>query len=771
MAATNTKVLHLADMYGVDTQYTDELGNLKTIPLSYLRSVVTLLNPSAKTADRTRQEFDEVARSPWQSLTPPTLVVADGSLPRVWHIHLPVGKSAFADTRVTWSVRDESGSVREHRALPGDVKVDGSKSIQGRRYTRVALPFPQDLQCGYYEMQITVQCRGRHCKGTTRIIVAPQRCYLPPRWEHHRTTKTRRRADKWWGLTVQLYGLRSRRNWGIGDFRDLARLMRWAGRLGAAMVGVNPLHALPPGGISPYSPSSRLFHNPLYLDLEWIAEFKDPKVQRLVVRRSFQRTLESLRESQTVNYEAMGRLKWPLLQKLFRIFARTHLEPGTSRGRAFRRFMAEQGQPLQRFTIFQALQAHFTTRGARPRSWREWPTEYQHPDSPSVQRFLRSHRDHVNFYGYLEWQCDEQLKRVQSAARRAGMPIGLYTDFAIGIDPNGADAWAFQDDFASGASVGAPPDLFSPKGQNWGLTPPHPGRIADHGYRLFVEGFRRNMRHSGLFRLDHAMGLFRLFWIPDGRSAAEGAYVKYPTQDLLGILALESRRHQVIVVGEDLGTVTPDIRAHLMRSGLLSYRLLYFEKSDAGTFHPPPHYPAQAMTAVTTHDLPTLRGFWTGRDIELKEKLGLYPDDILIERDKDTRHRDRQALLAALKQARVLPKEYPGGSTLPELNETLYRAVYTYLARTPCSLLAVPLEDLLGDRETPNLPGAPGDEYPVWRIKAGPAGSTMETWLRLPHVRMLAQVLTRERPLRQFKETRKQLASSDRIRYSVDRIS
>jgi (1->4)-alpha-D-glucan 1-alpha-D-glucosylmutase len=558
---------------------------------------------------------------------------------------------------------------------------------------------------------------------------------------------------------VQLYGLRSRWNWGIGDFRDLADLMRWAGRLGAAMVGVNPLHALLPGGVSPYSPSSRLFHNPLYLHLEWITEFKDSAVRRFVARRPFQRTLDSLRQTETVDYEAVSQLKWPLLKKLFHIFTTAHLGPGTKRGRAFRRFMAEQGPPLQRFALFQALQDHVTPRGARPRPWREWPPEYRHPDSPSVQRFLRSYQDHVNFYGYLEWQCDEQLKRVQSAAQRTGMPIGLYTDFAIGIDPNGADAWAFQDDFAQGASVGAPPDLFSPKGQNWGLTPPHPERIADSGYRLFVEGFRRNMRHSGLFRLDHAMGLFRLFWIPEGRSAAEGAYVKYSSEDLLGILALESRRNRVVVVGEDLGTVTSEIRAQLMQAGLLSYRLLFFEKSDAGTFLPPHRYPQQAMTAVTTHDLPTLRGFWTGRDIDLKEELALYPDDTLVRRDKDTRARDRQALIRALKTAHVLPKEYSVKSSGSDLDETLCLAVYTYLARTPCYLLAVPLEDLLGDRDTPNLPGAPADQYPVWRMKAGPVGSTMETWSRLPRVQMIARVLRRERPLRQVKEARKRLAS------------
>lgn len=525
------------------------------------------------------------------------------------------------------------------------------------------------------------------------------------------------------------------------------------------MVGVNPLHALPPGGISPYSPSSRLFHNPLYLNLERIAEFKDPRVRALVRRRSFQRRVASLRESGTVNYEEVTRLKWPLFKALYRSFATAHLGRGTARDRAFQRFKTEQGQPLLHFALFQVLQAHFTPRGAAPRSWRMWPLEFQHPDSPAVQRFLRRHEHQANFYSYLEWQCDEQLKHVQLAARRAGMPIGLYTDFAIGIDPNGADAWAFQDDFVQGASVGAPPDLFSPKGQNWGLAPPHPERIAKSGYRLFVEGFRRNMRHSGLFRLDHAMGLFRLFWVPQGRSAADGAYVTYPSQELLGILALESRRQGVIIVGEDLGTVTPEIRTNLMEAGLLSYRLLLFEKSEAGAFLLPQRYPVQAMTAVTTHDLPTLRGFWAGRDIEWKDALGLYPDPALIERDKEARHRDKQALLAALKKTHLLPQHSAQAAAIRELDDTLSQAIYTFLARTPSRLLVVPLEDLLGDDETPNLPGVPVDQYPGWRMKAGPVGSSMETWSKSAHVRMLTQILTRERPLPRATESCDELAS------------
>ena len=760
-----TAFVRRARSHGIEPQYTDELGRLKQVTPENLRSILELLGARLD-EDRSIDKRQGVG-SPWKTVVAPCMVIRERSLPRVWHIHLPLGKSALsdkADTALTWTLQDESGSEQKHCAALGELTIDARKTIRGRRYIRVAIPFPQDLQLGYYEMRLDVRMRERQWRECVRVIVVPERCYVPPAWEDiARGTPTGQRRmsrTKWWGLTVQLYGIRSRRNWGIGDFRDLASLMRWGGRLGAAMVGVNPLHALQPGDISPYSPSSRLFHNPLYLDVERIVEFKDARVHALTRRRSFQHTLESLRQNKTVNYERVAQLKWRLFKALYRVFAAAHLGRDTARDRAFQRFKTEQGEALQRFALFQALQARFTPRGAAPRSWRAWPAEFQHPDSPAVQRFLRRHGHRTDLYSYLEWQCHEQLQHVQSVARRAGMPIGLYTDFAIGINPNGSDAWAFQDDMAQGASVGAPPDLFSPKGQNWGLAPPHPERIIKSGYRLFVEGFRRNIRHSGLLRLDHAMGLFRLFWVPDGRSAADGAYVTYPSQDLLGILALESRRHRVIVVGEDLGTVTPDIRASLMRAGLLSYRLLLFQKSEAGLFIPPHGYPSQAMAAVTTHDLPTLRGFWAGRDIEWKDALGLYPDRTLIEQDKEARHRDKQALLAALKEVHLLPKRYTVQAfALPELNDVLREAIYTFLARTPSRLLAVPLEDLLGDCETPNLPGAPVDRYPVWRMKAGPADSTMETWSKIPTVRRLTHMLARERPLPRAADTREQLAS------------
>jgi len=288
----------------------------------------------------------------------------------------------------------------------------------------------------------------------------------------------------------------------------------------------------------------------------------------------------------------------------------------------------------------------------------------------------------------------------------------------VGIDPDGADAWMFQDQLARGVSIGAPPDLFNLSGQNWNLQPPTPTGLRTHRYRFFRETIRRNMQYGGMLRIDHVLGLFRLYWIPEGQSAREGAYVRYATDELLAIVALESVRNQVMVVGEDLGTVTPEIRQKFARAGLLSYRLLMFEKPSGKGFRTPQTFPEQALASVNTHDLPTLRGFWMGRDIETKEQIGLYPSTSQRDQDRQTRIQERQALLQALGKERLLPNDAPSkAEDVPHLTDDLCRATYAYLARTPCRVVATSLEDLLGEVDTPNIPGAPEGAYPVWQRK------------------------------------------------------
>lgn len=751
MTTHHSMLARLARRYGIEPHYIDELGKPKVSPDRTLRRLLALLGVKAGTPSQVSASLQAATVASWRALLPETIVIRAGSNAAP-AIHLPVGRHPRSSLSVTCRIIDEAGSQRIMRIHGPKLKITTTRHVDGVRHIRVALPLPKSIREGYYRLEVDASASLQRWSAQARLIVAPDRCYLPARRVRgSQPDHSGKNTKKAWGIAVQLYGLRTRGNWGIGDFRDLKEFMIWAGRdLGADVVGVNPLHALPPGLISPYSPSSRLFHHPLYINIDSVPDLReDPSLRARIKGPAFRTQLEALRRSPTVEYDRVRALKWPIFERLYQGFRTRHLRRGTARARAFERFARQQGESLRRFSIFQTLQESLMQRGgAKMASWRQWPRSFRRPETAAVQAFAARWKQRVGLFTYLEWLCDVQLQAVRSAGRSAGMSIGLYQDLAVGIDPNGADAWAFQDQTTHGASVGAPPDLFSPNGQNWCLAPLHPERARAHGYEVFIECFRQNMRHGGLLRIDHAMGLFRLFWVPDGAPARDGAYVQYPADDFLGILALESHRHRTIIVGEDLGTVTPEIRRRLMEAGLLSYRLLLFEKSKGG-FLSPGKYPPQAMVSVTTHDLPTLRGYWSGRDIEWKDKLGLYPDESFAQRDRQARARDRQALLAALKRAGVLPRGLPADAGgIPALNDELCRAVYAYLARTPSQLLIIPLEDLLGDIETPNLPGASPDRYPVWKMKAGHPESTLDRWRRNVRIRLMAETVGAGRSIR-----------------------
>ncbi len=733
----------LAALCGTATSYVDEGGGRRLVNEHSLSRILAVLGVKAETPEQVRQSLREFRTDRWRKMLDPVVVMKENRLPRSFSVRLPVEADELRRIRLIWKLEQEGGRTTRGRGSGSAVNIVGRAMVEGVCYHEVSLPFPKKLPFGYHFLSLEASGPRGIQHATMTVIVVPNSGYLHPR------VKGSRRA---WGITLQLYGLRSRRNWGIGDFRDLTDVIRWAGaELGADLLGVNPLHALPPGQVSPYSPSSRLFHHPLYLDLEGIPEFREgPSLQAKVRAPAFQAKLAVLRRSPTVQYKAIERMKWAALEALFRVFQRRHLARKTSRAAVFHRFVREQGEALERFALFRTLEERMARRkrvtGNGSRGWRSWPEAYQHPDSPAVKRMAARFRSRIQFFQYVEWQCRQQLASVQAAATRAGMAIGLYKDMAVGIDPHGADAWAFQDQLVADASIGTPPELFSPNGQRWGLAPFHPRQIRMAGYRLFADCYRRTMQACGVIRIDHAMGLFRLFWVPEGLVPAEGTYVRYPSEDFLGILALESQRQQVMVIGEDLGTVTPAIRAQLMSGGLLSYRLLLFEQTAKGQFVKPSRFPRHAAAAVATHDLPTLRGFWIGRDIELKTQLKLYTKPEWRARDLATRARDKQALLDALVKEGLLPKGCSRSAVeVPTMTDELCRALYAYVARTPSRLLLLSLEDLLGDVETPNLPG--DHAYPSWRIKAGPDGSTWEDWTKLDGVRQMALVIRKHRRL------------------------
>ncbi|MGQ0616438.1 MAG: 4-alpha-glucanotransferase [Acidimicrobiia bacterium] len=533
--------------------------------------------------------------------------------------------------RPVWFVRQGSGpSLQRGCEL---VLEDGTR-------VGCSLSLPEDLPLGYHDLH------PDDGGPVTRLIITPDRCHLP---ERMRT----------WAWAVQLYGARSAASWGIGDLGDLRQLGRWARGQGAGMLAVNPLHAPLPlehQESSPYFPSSRLFRNPLYLRVEDVDGF-DAADTALATLAGQARALNQHR---IIDRDRAHGLKQAALELLWERFV------GDPR---FDAFVAEQGNTLARYTAFVVL-CEFHGRG-----WHRWPAEHRRPESPAVQRFVAAHADRARFHAWCQWLLDEQLAA-------AGAEIDLLGDLAVGVDPDGFDAWLWQDVFARGARVGAPPDEFNPAGQNWGIPPFVPWRLRSLGYEPLARTLRAAMRHCGALRLDHVTGLFRLFWIPSGGGSHDGSYVRFPGTELLGVVALESARSGTVMIGEDLGTVEDDVRSHLAGRGVLSYRLAWFEDD------PPEQYPAQALAAVTTHDLPTVAGVWSGED-------------------DDDRLRARLTTLCADALA--------GAGAATPVTDVVLEA-HRRLAAAPSMVVVGTLEDALAVTERPNVPGTTDSDRPNWSI-------------------------------------------------------
>ena len=574
----------------------------------------------------------------------------------------------------------------------------------------LAVHFGAVLPHGYHQLQVGAGLPA------TLLICAPKRCYLPPALQGD---------GRLWGVTLQLHSLRSARNWGIGDFTDLAQFCAQAARRGVGMVGLNPLHALfahNPLHISPYSPSSRVFLNALYLDIEAIPDFAACTAAQHQVRAPiFQERLAALRESPFIDHAGVSAVKRELLHALYSHFQSrvSTQDAADSEVAAYAQYCAERGAALHQHALFEALQESFYQADAAVWGWPVWPAPFQDPQSPAVAAFAAAHAERVGCFQYVQWQAERQLAAASACCREAGMPVGLYLDLAVSVDRAGADAWRHQGSFALGASVGAPPDEFNLKGQDWGLPPLRPDRLRAAHYQPLVEALRGNMRSAGAIRIDHVMGLMRLYCIPTGADARGGAYVHYALDEMLAVVALESERNQCLVIGEDLGTVTNEVRAAMQGAGVLSYRLMYFERDAQGRFNPPEAYPRDALVAVSTHDLATLAGWWAVLDVQERMALSLFPDVQSFEQQLLSRAQDRVQLLLAAQHATDLPPEVVAQALgTDHLSTEAVVAVHAFLAATPARLMVLQLEDALGERVQANLPGTT-HEHPNWRCKYG----------------------------------------------------
>ncbi len=677
------------------------------------------------------------------------------------------------DATLEWTLqcedgRTEGGSVRVDALAPiadatdlgsqahahdHDPSHDGSGPPVAARPAARALPLPRELPLGYHRLEVR---HGTEVVADCVVIVAPGLCHMPDALEGD---------GRVWGCAVQLYAVRSARNWGIGDFTDLATLIDLWGEHGAGVIGVNPLHAMfahNPAHASPYSPSSRLFLNTLYIDVDAVPECAaSDAVRERLADPAFRARIEQLRGADLVDYSGVAAAKREILELAYQQF-RTAANggsgnagvassrsvaasisdgaAGSSRAVAFAAFRAARGQALHRHALFEALQEHFHRDDSAIWGWPVWPEAFRDPEGDAVRRYAEEHADRVGFHAWLQWQADLQMEAACARARK--LHVGLYQDLAVSVDRAGAEAWSGQDLYATTASVGAPPDEFNLQGQNWGLPPPIPRRLQGAAYAPFIDMLRANMRHAGALRIDHVMALMRLYWIAAGDSAAGGSYVLYPFDDLLAIVRLESRRHRCMVIGEDLGTVPPEVREKLGASGILSYRLLFFERDGDGNFRPPAHYPAQALVAGATHDLPTLAGWWESRDLALRERLGLFPDPAMRDAQATDRHRDRGRLLHALEREGLLPA---GAGTdpdgVPAMTNALATALQQFLARTPAKVVVAQLEDVIGVRDQINQPGT-SDSYPNWQKRLPLA---LEAWPGDARFLELARMFERER--------------------------
>jgi (1->4)-alpha-D-glucan 1-alpha-D-glucosylmutase len=729
--AVSESLRRLAAAHGIVLEHHDFWGEPYRVPDATLQAVLAAMRVDISDERRIDEALLEIASAQCRRCLPPLVVVRSHARPWRIRAHLP---AAIAGRPLAWRVTGEAGSLPGGGLAPARVlsaeRIDG----KGEAYGALDLELDAELPCGYHGMALLA---GDAPVAQATLAVAPPACYRPP---------SLRGGRRIWGASAQVYGLRSARNWGIGDFTDLATLVeRWAGE-SADVVGVNPLHALfphDPERASPYSPSSRVFLNVLYVDVEAVPEFaRCAAARERVGSATFQAGLAALRAAPLVDYAGVAAAKMPILAMLYAQAQRDARDQSTARAAQFEAFKSASGEALRRQALFDALQAHFHRGDPSVWGWPAWPDEYRDPASPAVLRFAAEHAEEVDCFAWLQWQAELQRADVAERARRCGLAVGLYADLAVSIDRGGAEAWAHQELYAVTASVGAPPDAFNVQGQDWGLPPMIPQRLRDLGYAPFLATLRANMRASGALRIDHVMGLLRLYWVPSGAAPAQGAYVRYPFDDLLGLLALESERHRCLVIGEDLGTVPDEVRSALAANDILSYRVLLFERDAAGEFKSPEAYPEPALAVASTHDLPTLAGWWEGLDIFLRAGSGQLGPDADVESAIDERVRERGRLLAALRRAALLPEGVPPDPRdVPHLTPSLARAAQRFLARTPSALLVVQAEDALDVREQSNLPGTT-DTHPNWRRKLPVPLERLDADGRM---RALAAVIAQER--------------------------
>ena len=678
----------LAAAAGILPDWWDVAGERHWVSAESQAALLEAMGLGASSTSDARARLAQLAERRERRRLPTALVCEAGSPSTL----LMVQGGAAGATRIRLKLSPEDGAASEIRLDLENLPAKAERGIDGRTVVRRVVTLPP-LAAGVHSLQVESEP-----ENACTILAAPLRCHLPPEVS---------RGGRRFGLAAHLYALRRQGDQGIGDFSTLAQAAEATGRAGGSFVGLNPLHALFAGDrtrASPYQPSDRRFLDPLYIDLLRVPDLAHSAEARALLD-SHAAQVAALSAAPAVDYPAVWSLKNAVLAACHRAFERR--PAGDPLAREYGRFVGDGGATLQRFACFNAIAG--SLRGL---PWPQWPKELSRPDAPGVAPLAGTRARELRYEFYLQWLAERQLGEAAARASRAGLSLGLYRDLAVGAAPDGAEAWADPGAWARGASIGAPPDPFCRAGQVWGLPPLVPDALAADGYARFRGLVAANMRHAGALRIDHVMGLARLFWVPDGATAGEGAYVQYPFDDLLGALALESTRARCLVVGEDLGTVPAGLRERLALADVMSYRVLWFER-DGPEFTAPQRYPAKAAASVSTHDLPTIAGWWAETDLAEKRSLGIVsPQE--EGRAREERAAERRALAGAL------AREDAGASVDPDkpLEDAIIAAIHRYIGASPAALALVQADDLAGETVALNLPGT-DRERPNWRRKTG----------------------------------------------------
>lgn len=675
----------LAESFGIATTYHSFFGDLVTVPAATLRAVLGAMGVATFTPEQVDAALASARTAPWRELVPASVVTRRSRDTDV-DVHVADGHDA------TVTLHLEDGDTRE---LELDGSSPESHDVDGVTVWRLRVTIPADLPLGWHELRARQRPRdagehqprdGAHREATTILAVTPDRLDVVDLRPGY--------GDRAWGLMAQLYSVRSRASWGMGDFADLGDLADLAGHRGADFLLINPIHAAEVVGRiepSPYLPATRRFVSPLYIRPEDVREAAYlPSSQRALVEWSRDSVKDFNDDADHLDRNAAWAAKKAALEVLFQA------PRSAGRQRSYEAFVSREGRSLADFALWCALEEHYegTVR----------PDEADDATSDLVARLRGELTDRVAFYSWLQWIADEQLAAAQAAGLAAGMKIGIMHDLAVGVHPEGADSWSMRRMFAPGISVGAPPDMYNQQGQDWSQPPWRPDALARSGYAPLRDMIRGLLRHAGALRIDHIIGFFRLWWIPAGHGADAGTYVRYDHEAMIGVLALEAQRAGAVVIGEDLGNVEPWVRDYLSSRGVLGTSVLWFEyEEDRPT--PPEHYRRLLLATVNTHDLPPTAGYLAGEHVDLRARLHLLTEP--VEQVRAAADREREVVLGVLRE-RGLIGEHPTEREIVE-------ALHLYLVGTDSVLLGVALVDAVGERRAQNQPGT-NTEYPNWQI-------------------------------------------------------